>query len=113
MKHFLLTACLLCLFVVPAGAYVYKGRLPSHYPAVVTPAQRAEIYSIQCEYYDEIQGLKMEIATLEDERNGRVSDVLSIDQKAKVLELGGKVYQLVSPDQPADPTPTTTGPGLQ
>ena len=112
MFRTLLTLACLVSFFTPASAYVYKGRLPSHYPAVVTPAQRAEIYSIQIEYYDEIQGLKMEIATLEDERNGRVSDVLSIDQKAKVLELGGKVYQLVSPDKPAA-IPTVTGPGLQ
>lgn len=113
MKRFLLIACLLCLFVVPAGAYVYKGRLPSHYPAVVTPAQRAAIYTIQLEYYDEIADLKIEISVLEAERNGRVSEVLTAEQKTKVIELGGKVYPLVSPDKPTDPVATTTGPGLQ
>ncbi len=63
------------------------GRLPAHYGAVVTPDQKAKIYSIQAKYAEQIRKLADEMKALTEQRDAEVEGVLSAEQKQKVEAL--------------------------
>ena len=75
-----------------AGAHVVKDitvkqskpRLPNYYSSVVTDKQRNDIRAIQNEYMPLIDILTARLDALRAEMNGKVKDVLSKDQQAKV-----------------------------
>ena len=63
---------------------VFRGRLPNYYSTVVDTSQRERIYAIQKEYHLRIDALKAQLEALLKERDTKVVDVLSLEQKAKV-----------------------------
>jgi Spy/CpxP family protein refolding chaperone len=64
-----------------------RGRLPAYYSRVVTPEQRAEIYSIQEEYAPQIEELVLQLQTLIAERDSKVSGVLTPEQLDEIKQL--------------------------
>jgi Spy/CpxP family protein refolding chaperone len=78
----------------PAGAAAVKkapakprGRLPAYYGQVVTPDQRAKIYSLQSPVFEKIEALQAQIKELQTKLDEEVKAVLTAEQLKKVEEL--------------------------
>ncbi|MDR3197033.1 MAG: hypothetical protein LBU34_04100 [Planctomycetaceae bacterium] len=65
------------------------GRLPNGYRNIVTNKQRDDIYSIQKEYAELIELLKIRIELLEQEKAQQVDALLTSDQVQKIKEANG------------------------
>ncbi|MDR0337193.1 MAG: hypothetical protein LBI18_08900 [Planctomycetaceae bacterium] len=65
------------------------GRLPNGYRNVVTNQQRDEMYSIQKEYFELIELLKIRIELLEQESAQQVDALLTPDQVQKIKDANG------------------------
>ncbi|MDR2756749.1 MAG: hypothetical protein LBC20_13685 [Planctomycetaceae bacterium] len=65
------------------------GRLPNGYRNIVTNKQRDEMYSIQKEYAELIELLKIRIELLEQESAQQVDALLTADQVQKIKEANG------------------------
>ena len=63
-----------------------KGTLPAYYGDVVSGEQREKIYAVLAKYKDKIAKLKLEVDTLEAERNKEIEAVLTPDQQQKVAK---------------------------
>ncbi len=63
-----------------------RGVLPPHHKDVVTAEQRDKIYAIQGEYGEKIRELEDQIKKLRDERDKKISDLLTDEQKQKIKE---------------------------
>ncbi|MDO4551159.1 MAG: hypothetical protein Q4C96_07915 [Planctomycetia bacterium] len=63
-----------------------RGILPPFYKDVVTEEQRTKIYGIQAQYNEKIRELEKQVAELRAERDAKVLDVLSSQQREIVLE---------------------------
>lgn len=70
-----------------------RGRLPDHYPQVVTPEQREAIYKIQAEYQPRIQALKDQLQALQQEQKEKIAAVLTPEQKKQVEQAADKAKQ--------------------
>jgi hypothetical protein len=64
-----------------------RGRLPAFFTKVVDQKQREQIYVIQKEYAPKIDELKAKLAALIKERNEKIADVLTPEQREKLQEL--------------------------
>lgn len=62
----------------------FRRRLPNGFAAVVDNVQREKIYSIQREYYEVIELLRLRIELLESERNSKIGAVLTSEQAERV-----------------------------
>ena len=67
-----------------AASKKLSGRLPPHFPEVVTPQQREAIYQIQGEYSPRIKELQTKLAALTKERADRIASLLTPEQKQKL-----------------------------
>jgi hypothetical protein len=88
---------------------IRKGRLPKYYSDVVTEKQREEILKIQEEYRPKIDAAKAQLEALQKEMKGKISAVLTEEQKKKVeeAETAAKAKNAPKPadtPKPADPT---------
>lgn len=63
---------------------VRRGFLPAHHKEVVTPEQRDKIYEIQAEYAEKIRDLEEQVKKMRAERDQKISDLLTDEQRAKV-----------------------------
>lgn len=70
-----------------AKAGQFKGRLPPYFSAVVTPELREKIYAIQAEYDPKISQLRKELEALTKQRDEKIYDLLTPEQKKKIEEL--------------------------
>ena len=61
-----------------------RGRLPAYFAAVVSPEQRAAVYSIQAKYSKQIEDLERQIDELTAARDQEVDGVLTPEQLEKV-----------------------------
>jgi len=66
---------------------VFHRRLPNYYSRVVDRNQREAIYGIQEEYFDQIAQLRARIVALEEERNGKIEEMLTPEQLAAVQQM--------------------------
>ena len=64
-----------------------KGRLPPYYAQVVTEKQRAEIYTIQKKYNDQLDALEAQLKSVQEQRDTEIESLLSADQKEKLNKL--------------------------
>lgn len=64
-----------------------RGRLPAYFSSVVTPEQREKIYAIQARYAEELDNLQQQLDMLVVQRDKEVEDVLTPEQKAKVMQM--------------------------
>jgi hypothetical protein len=62
-------------------------RLPPYYAKVVSAEQREEIYSLQSEYEEQIDALEAQMEMLVDERDTRIREVLTPEQRQEVDDL--------------------------
>jgi Spy/CpxP family protein refolding chaperone len=68
-----------------------KGRhLPAHYAQVITEKQREEIYKIEDEYQPKIETLQKQLDALKNERDEKVSALLTPEQKKQIEEAAAK-----------------------
>jgi hypothetical protein len=68
-----------------------KGRrLPAHYAQVIDEKQREEIYKIEDEYQPKIEALQKQLAALKHERDGKISALLTPEQKKQIEEAAAK-----------------------
>ncbi len=68
-----------------------KGhRLPPHYAQVVDEKQRAEIYKIEDEYQPKIEALQEQLNALKQERDEKISALLTPEQKKQIEEAAAK-----------------------
>jgi hypothetical protein len=67
------------------------GRLPNGYRTIVTNKQRDEMYSIQKEYAELIELLKIRIELLEQESAKQIDALLEPDQVQKIKEANGNL----------------------
>ncbi|MFN3189928.1 MAG: hypothetical protein ACE361_05340 [Aureliella sp.] len=77
----------------PSGETVFRGRLPRYYSAVVTPKQRAEIYSIQKGYRARLENLEIQLAELRKREQAEVAAVLDASQLEYVAEQTAKARE--------------------
>jgi Spy/CpxP family protein refolding chaperone len=91
-----------------------KGRrLPAHYTSVVNEKQRDEIYKIQEEYQPKIDALESELKALREERDEKISAVLTPEQKKQVEEAAVKAKRKPKDTKPAkDTQPAKEGPAI-
>ena len=75
---------------VPKGV---GGRLPNYYKMVVDEQQRQEIYRIQAEYRTRIKELETRLKALKKERDQRIVNVLSPEQKKRVEEAAARAKE--------------------
>jgi hypothetical protein len=61
-----------------------RVRLPAYYAQVVSEEQRAEIYSLLIEYEEQIDALAAQMELLVDERNNKIREVLTPEQRQEV-----------------------------
>jgi hypothetical protein len=81
-----------------------RGRLPVYYAQVVSEEQREEIYSIQASYAAQIDALEAQIETLLDERDAKIREVLTPEQRKEVDDLAAAARaRRQQPKQAADP----------
>ena len=59
-------------------------RLPQFFKGVVTDEQKEKVYAIQDEYAPKLKALNDQLKTLTEERNAKIDDLLTPDQKATV-----------------------------
>ena len=69
------------------------GRLPNYYRMVVDEQQRQEIYRIQAEYRTRIKELETRLKALKKERDQRIVNVLSPEQKKRVEEAAARAKE--------------------
>jgi len=62
-------------------------RLPPYYGQVVSPEQRKQIYAIQDEYGPKIDALRKQLEALISERDAKIADVLTEEQRKEVARL--------------------------
>ena len=90
-----------------------KGRhLPPYYSQVVDDKQREEIAKIQDEYQPKIEAIQKQLDALKKERDAKISDLLTADQKKQVEEAAAKAKAAhkskdKSAAKPAEQPPTT------
>jgi Spy/CpxP family protein refolding chaperone len=97
-----------------------RHRLPRYYSQVVTEEQRASIYDLQGEYAPRIEKLEAQLAALEEERDTKIAEVLSPEQRQQVddLEAAARAKRRAAADAapaeeeaaPARPTTRATRP---
>lgn len=64
-----------------------KGQLPAGWKALdLTAAQKEAVYKIQSEYREKIEKLEDEIKKLKGEQTKKVNDVLTPEQKKKLID---------------------------
>jgi hypothetical protein len=79
-----------------------RGRLPPHYAKVVNEKQREEIYRIEEEYQPKIEALQKQLNSLKKERDGKISALLTAEQKKQIEEVAAKAKaNRKSKNQPA------------
>jgi hypothetical protein len=61
-----------------------RVRLPAYFAAVVTPAQREQIYKLQLRYFERAEELQRQMAALEVERDKELDGLLTPEQLAEV-----------------------------
>jgi len=84
-----------------------RHRLPRYYSQVVTEEQRASIYDLQDEYAPRIEKLEAQLAALEEERDTKIVEVLSPEQRQQVddLEAAARAKRRAAADAAADAAP--------
>lgn len=71
----------------PAEKKKFRPRLPNYYGQIgLTEAQRKQIYGIQREYFSQIAELEEKIAALEAQRDQRIYNVLTAEQKQHLFQ---------------------------
>lgn len=65
----------------------FRGRLPAYFSSVVSEKQRRQIYEVQKEYFERIEALKAQLATLIQEQDEKIDAVLSEEQRQQVETL--------------------------
>ena len=65
-------------------------RLPTYFSLIINKQQRAEVYKIQDEYAKQIETLEAQLKALKKERDDRVMNVLTPDQKKEYESLKAK-----------------------
>jgi Spy/CpxP family protein refolding chaperone len=82
-----------------------RARLPNFYRQVVSEQQREEIYKIQASYQAKIEALQAQLKAVVDERDAKVTAVLTPEQKKKVEELAAaaKAKRQQAQEKPAEP----------
>ena len=63
-----------------------RGRLPAYFSAIVSQKQRGQIYTVQAQYSEKINTLRMQINQLLAERDRKVDSVLTPEQLSDVNE---------------------------
>ena len=58
----------------------FQRRLPNNFAALVTPAQRDQIYKLQEEYFETLALLELRVELLKKERDAKIDAVLTPDQ---------------------------------
>lgn len=79
--------------VAPAEKTTPKSivrRLPTYFSLIINKQQRAEVYKIQDEYAKQIETLEAQLKALRKERDDRVMNVLTPDQKKEYEALKAK-----------------------
>lgn len=62
----------------------YRGRLPNYFGRVVNDTQRAEIYSIQARFNEQIADLEAQVESLAKQRDEQVVKILTPEQLEEV-----------------------------
>jgi len=89
----------------------FRGRLPAYYGKVVDKKQREAIYAIQKEYFTQIRDLRAQLDALTEERNERISAVLTPEQLKEVEDFKAaaaakrKKSSKTTPKKPRKPQP--------
>jgi hypothetical protein len=84
-----------------------SGRLPAYYAKVVGKEQREKILSIQADYAAKIESLRRQIDSLTKERDGKIAEVLTPDQRKQIDDLkaaaqASRKAKKPAKDKPAD-----------
>ena len=58
----------------------FQRRLPNNFAALVTPAQRDQIYKLQEEYFETLALLELRVELLKKERDAKIDAVLTSEQ---------------------------------